>query len=193
MTERAFQILVLGVGNLLLGDEGLGIHVVRRIARHRPQPKVIEVFEAGTSLFDFVGLFPQYSSLVLVDAIACGNAPGTIYCFNSIEEFRHARAPVSLHEWSIVESIRSAEILNMSPKRLMIIGAEPKTIAASMNLSPQLARASRRIATFILQLQAPTSKLNCLGGGERPRRGSKYWTTSQPGTGSKNVALPIRH
>ena len=152
MVETGDTTLVIGVGNELFGDEGLGVHVARLLASQPSLPGSVEVIEAGTSLFDFVPEFPRYSRVILVDAVRAGNPPGTIWRADSVADLddeTEATSFLSLHGWGVVESLHAAKKLGMVPQRLTIIGAEPETTEPGIGLSPTLSQAALRIVAVI--------------------------------------------
>lgn len=76
-TDKDAHVLVLGVGNVLMGDEGVGVHVVRRI-EHAPLPPNVRCLDGGTGSFLLLEPMQQAGRIVLIDATTDGNAPGTL-------------------------------------------------------------------------------------------------------------------
>jgi hydrogenase maturation protease len=158
LVETAGATLVIGVGNELLSDEGVGVHVARLIASEPSLPASVVVIEAGTSLFDFVAEFPKYSRVILVDAVSAGKSPGTIWRADSVADFddeSEASSVLSLHDWGVVETLSAAKKLDMVPERLTIIGVEPETTEPGIGLSPRVSQAAARIIANILGEIAP--------------------------------------
>lgn len=155
MSCEAGKVLVVGVGNELLGDEGLGMHVARSLLAERASlPSQVDVLPAGTSLLDFVQEMSRYSRVIIVDAVHNGQKPGTIYRVETLAELARqleTLPPISLHEWSLIETLRAAEELGLLPAQLTLIGAEPESIAPSAELTPMLARAAQQIVSMLLE------------------------------------------
>jgi hydrogenase maturation protease len=131
------RILILGVGNLLLSDEGLGVHVARKLMEMDFSPQV-EVLEGGTDGFGLMHVLLQADRLIVVDAVRGGGAPGSIYRFE-IEDcppfpdiFK-----TSVHQISILEVINLSGLIGSTP-RTTVIGVEPKRLEMGMELSPQI-------------------------------------------------------
>jgi hydrogenase maturation protease len=131
------RILILGVGNLLLSDEGLGIHVARKLMEMDFPPEV-EVLDGGTDGFGLMHALLQADRLILVDAVRGGGTPGSIYRFG-IEDcppfpdiFK-----TSVHQISILEVINLSGLIGSTP-RTTVIGVEPKRLEMGMELSPQI-------------------------------------------------------
>lgn len=152
MAERGRSgILVAGVGNELLGDEGLGVHVARALKRGPPVAGV-EVCEAGTALFDLLGEMARYEWVIVVDAIQGGGPPGTVYRLEwdaGAEEAAEPGAVASLHEFGVAETLRAGRLMGLLPDRLTVIGAEPARITAGAALSKEAAEAAGRIVKLV--------------------------------------------
>ena len=169
MTVAAETVLIAGVGNELLGDEGIGIHVVRSLAAGMSLPGHAEVVEAGTALLHLVPEMARHSRVFLIDAIRAGGEPGTVYRLDipagSLLHMESA-SPVSLHQWTILETLRTAEMLGLLPQRLTVIGAEPEVVEPRLELSPRLGKAAGRIVAMLLD-EAPRVR----NGNESQHRG----------------------
>ncbi len=154
MSHEGEKVLIVGVGNELLGDEGLGVHVARSLLAAQASPPQVEVLEAGTSLLDVVQEMSRYSRVIIVDAVRAGQEPGTLYRAETLADLAgHLETilPISLHQWSLIETLRAAETLGLLPGQLTLVGAEPESIAPGTELSPRLARAAQRITSMLLK------------------------------------------
>lgn len=154
MDSQSERILIVGVGNELLRDEGLGVHVARSLLAMKPSlPPLVDVLEAGTSLLDVLPLMPFYSRVIIVDAVSAGKHGGRIHRIEATDELTEpfeSGASVSLHEVGVVEALGVASILGLKPKELLIVGAEPENIEPGTELSPRLNRAARKILSMLL-------------------------------------------
>jgi hydrogenase maturation protease len=153
--------LVVGVGNALLGDEGLGVHVVRALAASAaPWPEGVRIVDAGTALFDLVPEMARAGRVILVDAIRAGGEPGSVYRsrLEAANERPGNRGPLSLHEWGVRETLRAMALLGLEPGALTLLGAEPESLEPGMELSPRLAEARDRIVALLTtELRAGTA------------------------------------
>jgi hydrogenase maturation protease len=144
------HILVMGVGNLLLRDEGAGVHVAQRMMDMDLPPEV-RVVEGGTDGFGLINIILEADRMILVDAVRGGGAPGSIYRFD-VEDcnpgpdvFR-----TSVHQVSILEVISLSGLIGKTPKTT-IIGVEPKSLEMGMELSPEVEAKIPRIIQMILE------------------------------------------
>ncbi len=153
-TRSSERLLIVGVGNELLGDEGLGVHVAWALLRMQPAlPPEVDVLEAGTALLDVLPQWSRYSRVVVVDAVSAGSPPGTIYRaeLGSDSLDREPALPLSLHQWGLRDTLRIGAALDLLPRQLTLVGAEPEVITAGTELSPRLARAAQEITSMLLE------------------------------------------
>ena len=148
-------VLIVGIGNELLGDEGLGVEVARSLlAVQDSLPRGVAVLEMGTSLLDAVPDMARYARLIIVDAIRAGQPAGTIYraeLFADLTGQLQAFPSISLHDWTLMDTLRAAKMLGLLPRRVTLVGAEPESIEPRIGLSPRLAGAGERIISVLLE------------------------------------------
>jgi hydrogenase maturation protease len=125
--------VVVGLGNSLLADEGIGVHAVRRL-RERPPPGAL-VLEVGTDLFSAIPWLEKAPRVLAIDAMDAGREPGTIYqCGGG--EVDMATVRTSLHELGFLATLEFVA-RNRRPE-VHILGIQPATVGWSLELSPIL-------------------------------------------------------
>lgn len=153
------RLLVLGVGNLLLTDEGAGIHAVHELEQEPEWNKnVIDFLDGATFTQDIFHIFQEYEKVLVLDAVKGGREPGTVYRFTEANLMENHEQILSLHDIDLLDSLKMAELLGNKPE-LIVIGLEPLTITEwSMELSapikaayPGFLEAARREIRQILQ------------------------------------------
>lgn len=139
--EDAAPVLVIGVGNEALGDEGVGVRVARALAG-RDLPKGVRVLEGGTEGWALLGRLEGVRRLVLVDAMAMGRRPGTVVTVR-LDQVRRAAPPerTSLHGVAILDVLELASALGISPPEVYLVGIQPARVAPGFGLSPEVERA----------------------------------------------------
>ena len=142
------RILILGVGNLLLRDEGVGVHIARTLMEMDFPPHV-RVVEGGTDGFGLMHILLEADRVILVDAVRGGGPPGSIYRFE-IEDCPPFpdTYKTSVHQISILEVINLSGLIG-SPPRTTIIGLEPKCLEMGMDLSPEIEAKIPRVIQLI--------------------------------------------
>ena len=143
------RIVVLGIGNELLRDEGVGVHVARALEKKSPPEGIdFEVIDGGTSP-DAFNLPGTVSKLIIVDAAKGEDEPGTVYRF-APEEIE-PQPMTSLHQLGVLESLKLMSLSGHKPGQTVIIGVEPKEIDWGTELSPELERRIPRIVEVVLE------------------------------------------
>ena len=134
MTKK--KTVVIGIGNLILGDEGLGVQVVREL-QDRELPPGVELVDGGTSAMDLLPLIREAERIVFIDALRAGGEPGTIYRVSPEDLVGETQRPLSLHQVGLLEVLGMAKQLG-GHGEVAIIGVEPREISWGMELSPEV-------------------------------------------------------
>ncbi|MEW6417870.1 MAG: HyaD/HybD family hydrogenase maturation endopeptidase [Nitrospirota bacterium] len=131
------KIVILGVGNLLLSDEGVGVHVANELMKMELPPEVT-IVEGGTDGFGLLNIITEADCLIVIDAVKGGGAPGSIYRFN-IDEIQSCPPgfKTSVHQIGILEVISLSGLIGKTP-HTTVIGIEPKSLEIGMELSPEI-------------------------------------------------------
>ena len=153
------RILVLGVGNMLLKDEGVGVHVARKL-QEISLPCNIEVIDGGTASLDVLLLAGDIEKLVVVDALRAGGKPGTIYrtCLGAAEKdklrqnfVRQECLKISLHQVGLLDALAVAERMNCAPEEVVIIGVEPGDVDYGLELTDEVKQRIPEIIGTVLK------------------------------------------
>jgi hydrogenase maturation protease len=147
------NVLVIGVGNEMRGDDGAGIAVARALGtRVRPGVRVMEALGEGAALVD---AWRDAGAVILIDAARSGAPPGTIHRFDAVKEPMPPRFfHYSTHAFSVAEAVELARVLGALPRRLLVFGIEGRTFEAGAGLSPEAARAAATVTVEIERLLA---------------------------------------
>lgn len=143
------QTLVLGIGNILLRDEGVGVHVVQTL-RGRHLPEGVEIVDGGTAgpaLIDFIADRPR---VIVIDAVRANGKPGTVLRLTDADLAGSAAAAVSLHEVGLLEAILMARQLGCPPREIVIFGVIPKDMGPGLDLTPEVAAVVPKVADLVL-------------------------------------------
>jgi hydrogenase maturation protease len=145
-------VLILGIGNILLRDEGVGVHVVKALADHA-LPAEVELVDGGTAGADLVDLLADRRKVIVIDAIEAGVAPGTILRLTPADLLPDQDEMISLHQLGLVQSLYMAEQLACSPQEVVIIAVQPETICPGLELSDDVqATLPRAIRAVLAEL-----------------------------------------
>lgn len=141
------QTAILGLGNELLGDEGVGVHAVRQL-QQEIFPENTEIIEVGTAILDALPAFENAERIIVIDAMKDGMSPGTIYK-TPIDQCRGSQCIASMHGFDIFRTMALAGRSDLPP--VMVFGVEPEYIGWSMELSDQVAKSLPHLIEAVKQ------------------------------------------
>jgi hydrogenase maturation protease len=133
------QITILGVGNILLSDEGVGVRVVEQLDRRYEFPDNVQILDGGVLGVRLMGVIGSTDILIVVDAVKNQQAPGTLYRLADEQVPRRVLAKQSMHQLDLPEVLALCSAIDKNP-RTVVVGVEPEDIT-SMNvaLTPAIA------------------------------------------------------
>ncbi len=136
------NVLMLGMGNVLLGDDGVGIRLVERL-RTDPAFGAANFVDGGTLSFSLLGLIETTDAMLVTDAADLGEAPGTVRLFENeaMDRFLASSRRRSVHEVGLCDLLDMARLLDCIPRRRALLCVQPCTIDWTEALSPPVARA----------------------------------------------------
>jgi hydrogenase maturation protease len=148
------SLVVIGAGNLLMTDDGVGVRAIHALQASGIEKEVpgLVLVDAGTAALDYLLGNAVSGRLVLVDAVGCGGVPGTIYRFDR-ESIREKKDGVGLsaHDISLLESLALAELAGSRFESVTIVGVEPFEVRPGIELTegmlarlPEVVSAVRR-------------------------------------------------
>jgi hydrogenase maturation protease len=130
------RILIGGLGNLLLKDDGVGIHAIRELKKSPPRGAVVA--EIGTAVLDSLHLLEWADRILAFDAMQAGGPPGTLYSF-SLSDAAPKPSNSSLHEMDLLAALRF--LPKHRPAEVTVLGIEPGVIDYGLDLTPDVAAA----------------------------------------------------
>ena len=144
------KIVVLGMGNLLLKDEGIGVHVAHALQGEPPPDDNVELEVIdGATLPDAPLYFEEVDKLIVVDAVQAGGEPGIVYRFCPEDIALDNRILTSLHQISLLENLWLMERFRQKPREVVIIGIEPEDMNWGLELSETLKRRMPQIIEVV--------------------------------------------
>lgn len=143
--------VVLGLGNPIMTDEGVGVALIRRLANQAASYPEVEFIEAGTGGMKLIYMLEGRRKAVLIDCAFMKTEPGTLQRF-TLEQVQSTKslADLSLHEGDLLQILRQAQQLGMCPPEVVIFGIEPERLAPGQTLTPTLAAGLNQYSNEIL-------------------------------------------
>jgi len=143
------NVIILGVGNLILKDDGVGVHVVKEM-ENRELPPGVEVIDGGTATMDLLSIIHESEKIIVIDALTSGGQPGTIYRCLPEELMDAPERPLSLHQVDLLDVLLMARQLG-GHVSVVIIGVEPKEISCGMELTTEVKAAVPKVIKAIFK------------------------------------------
>jgi len=139
VTQKREKIGVLGVGNLLLSDEGVGVHLIRYLEQHYIMPAEVELYDGGTAGLYLSTFVETCRVLIVVVALAIVAQPGTIRIYYDDEvKAGLLQTNLSPHQVGFLETIELCRLQDREPEQLVVIGICPANIDAGVELSTEI-------------------------------------------------------
>ncbi|HHY17861.1 MAG TPA: hydrogenase maturation protease, partial [Firmicutes bacterium] len=155
MAWTHMKILIAGIGNLLMGDDGLGGHVVAKL-QLRAWPENVRLLDIGSSPLAHVAEFQKADILIVIDAIKAETAPGTIHRITPSSRLKAdfsgcKDSSLNAHGFSILDAIELARLKGGKPAQIIIYGIEPLDCTPGIGLSAPVMASACRLEEMILE------------------------------------------
>lgn len=131
-------MLVLGVGNVIMGDDGVGIRVVQQLQREYRFPADVEIVDGGTLGLDLLPILEGRSHLIMVDAVETGKEPGTCVRLTGEELPIALETKISPHQMGLKDLLSVARLMGQAPGEMVLIGVQPGSIEVSAELTHEV-------------------------------------------------------
>lgn len=145
------QVLVLGIGNILMGDDAAGVRVAEAV-QSGPRPSGVDVVIGECAGLDLVDEIAGRRRIVVVDAMDHGGLPGTIFRLagGELGGADAAGRTLSQHEFGLTAVLEMARRLECAPAEVVVIGIQPARVGFSLEMSPEVAAAIPAAARLVL-------------------------------------------
>jgi hydrogenase maturation protease len=125
--------VIIGIGNILLKDDGVGVHVIKELENEK-LPSTTLLVDGGTSTLDTLGFFLDYKRVIIVDCLRAGLKPGTIYKIKPEDIKNYKKENLSIHDVQILDVAKMANMMGRYPQ-IVIFGIEPEEIALGLEMT----------------------------------------------------------
>jgi len=149
------KLVIIGVGNLLLKDQGVGVHVAQELMK-RNLPQGVKVFDGGVAGMGLLDLLPEAKKVVLIDAVHMNLEPGAVVRFTPEEvRFQSEKIKLSAHDLGVMEVLELAKALNQCPPEVIVIGIQPQEISWGTDLTPAVQNSLPKVVEAVLREMDP--------------------------------------
>ncbi|HUA82506.1 MAG TPA: HyaD/HybD family hydrogenase maturation endopeptidase [Bryobacteraceae bacterium] len=144
------RTLVLGLGNLVHGDDGLGVHAIERLQKDPRVPGGVVLMDGGTQGMSLIPHISGFERVLVIDAIDVGRDPGTLIRIEG-EEVHKMHGKPSVHQLGFADLMIALKLLDSSPKEVIVLGVQPQSTEWSANLSAPVEASLDGICTLVIE------------------------------------------
>jgi hydrogenase maturation protease len=139
------RLLVLGIGNILMSDDGVGVYAIQELRRRPPGGALLR--EVGIAMLDAVSLLARADRVLVIDALHAGGVPGSIYQTEA-GDLLHEPARLALHELDLLGALQLLPP-GQRPLEISVLGVEPERLEPGLGLSPKVAAALPAVVRMV--------------------------------------------
>lgn len=163
--QTAITTLVLGVGNLLVSDEAIGIHVIRQLGKRYHLPDNVQILDGGTLGMDLLYHLEGIQNLLIVDAVEMEKEAGTLLRLEGEEVPSFLSLKMSPHQIGVPDMLFAAKLKGITPPNIVLWGIQPAVLEVGLELSPAVAAQLDTLTENLIQEliqwgHTPTPKSN---------------------------------
>lgn len=144
------RVMVLGIGNVLMTDEGVGVRVVNDLESRFRFPESVEILDGGTSGMELLDPISGLDHLIVVDAVRSGDPAGTMIRLEDDEVPALFQTRLSPHQLGLSDVLATLLLMGEFPKHLVLLGCEPKTLKTHMGLTDEVEAAVEPLIEAVL-------------------------------------------
>jgi len=145
------NIAVFGIGNLLLSDDGVGVHVLHRLIKEYEFPDHVEFIDGGTKGLDLLPLFENRDKVLIIDAANFKKEPGTIDIVEGDKIPAFLSTKLSVHQIGLPDTLFAAKLMEITPPEMCLIGIQPKSMDTATELSEVVSSQMDSLIEKVLQ------------------------------------------
>jgi hydrogenase maturation protease len=139
LEELSYELLILGLGNLLCGDDGLGVAAIDRLAASYEAPPGVRILDGGTLGLSLIHWVSEAKRVILVDAIRAEAPPGTLVRLSGEAVSGAVRERLSVHQIGVADLLDGLRLIDRYPGQLVLLGLVPEAIELGDRLTPAIA------------------------------------------------------
>src|SRR5271166_981623 len=146
------KVLIGGIGNILLGDDGVGPYVARLLEARYDFEDGVEVADLGTPALDLIDQLSGKDAVILIDSVKTEATPGTVLLYRKADIMRHCPAVrMDPHSPALVDALLSADLFGVAPPEVLLIGIQAQSLDVGCNLSQSVQAALNQAISEVLR------------------------------------------
>ena len=145
------DVVVLGLGNLLMQDEGVGIHALRLLQDTYTFTPEIELIDGGTSGLDLLPFFRPESQMIMLDAMEFNQPPGGIGRVENEDILARLNTKTSVHHLGLSDLLAMAQLTDVVPKEIILFGVQPESLELEVELTETVNNAIPKLLEYVVE------------------------------------------
>jgi hydrogenase maturation protease len=141
----------MGVGNVLLSDEGIGVRIVEELERRYRFPEEVEILDGGTSGIELLRFLDGKDHLIIVDAVSADHPPGTVMRIEGEDVPATFETRITPHQLGLSDLLATAKLTDQMPAHLVLFGVEPKSLETGLGFSPEVEGAVEKVVIHVAE------------------------------------------
>jgi len=141
----------MGVGNVILGDEGIGVRTIEELQRRYSFPESVELLDGGTSGIELLRFFDNVDHLIIIDAISAGHPPGSVLRVEGEDVPATFETRITPHQLGLSDLLAAAKLTDQMPGYLVLFGVEPKSLATGVGFTPEVEGAVDKLVGHVVE------------------------------------------
>ena len=145
------DIAVFGIGNILLSDDGVGVHVLNKLKEEYDLPGYVELIDGGTKGLDLLPLLEDRDKVMIIDAANFNREPGTIDTVEGEKIPAFLSSKLSVHQIGLPDMLFAAKLMNIFPSEMCLIGIQPESMATSTEMSDVVSKGMEPLLKKVIE------------------------------------------
>jgi len=152
------RVVIMGLGNLLLTDDGAGVAALHLLARTRRLPANVQLVDGGTLGLALLDYFDPDSDLILIDAVRTDAPPGTVVLFEGDDVAEAVGTRLSPHQVGVADLLQAAEHTGLTPRRTVLVGVVPESLGLGIARTPAVEASLPAMVDTVMSLVGDTGE-----------------------------------
>ncbi|UCF87158.1 MAG: HyaD/HybD family hydrogenase maturation endopeptidase [Nitrospiraceae bacterium] len=132
------KVIILGIGNILLSDDGVGVHAVNRLRNDYDFPEHVQIIDGGTKGLDLLPFIEESDKVLIIDAANFKKEPGTIGTIEGDKIPSFLSTKLSVHQIGLPDMLFAARLMEIIPSEMCLVGIQPKSMETGTELSKEV-------------------------------------------------------
>jgi hydrogenase maturation protease len=150
LVAESNRIALIGIGNVLMQDEGVAIEVIESLQQEYRFNPAITIVDGGTTGMDLLPYFEEHDKILIVDAVEFGKEPGFIGSIENDDILRTLNDKLSLHHLGLSDVLMTMRIHDITPEHIFLLGIQPQSLAVEIGLTETIASRLPRLKEVVL-------------------------------------------